>query len=57
VFFPRAAEILARDFGGVDHIGPIRATEFSIGVDARDDRLQADAVTAVREFLAALKTD
>ena len=50
----RALEILVRDFLDVDHTGPIRAAEFFLGVDARDDRLQADAVAAVREFLAVV---
>lgn len=51
----RALEMLARDFLDVDHTGPIRATEFSLGVGARDDRLQADAVAAVRDFLGATR--
>jgi predicted nucleotidyltransferase len=51
----KAIEVLKRDFSGVDHLGPIRATEFSIGISARDEQLQADIVTAVRKFLKALK--
>ena len=51
----KAIDILKRDFSGVDHLGPIRATEFSLGINARDEQLQADIVTAVREFLKALK--
>lgn len=45
----RSLEILAADFGGIDHVGPRRAAEFLAA--GTDEAIQAEVVALVARFL------